>query len=425
MTDLHRNSKSDTVLLLDASLADIFVDHGPDRTNIADQTTYIDESPSARSALTAPRNITIKLRMQTGWSGTLIELGDGGAYSWRISLSGDELSFSELGLLRVRVRVPGLSGVDSTILVSWSQRIESSSVVDDVAIANLDTDEWSFGQATHAATAVDATDTLTVAAQYGGASPYTGEINAVLAVYLGRRFHAVTEVQEDWIVETTPPAMTGRRRTPMLTAPSDELLISNQGQFAGPAYLWSLAATRQADSRCVTPLVNIVARYPYSETNAYAPVRYFRKAFDSTLLHMSSRYLEHVPLADPKASHARVRVHARIWNATTPGSVCSVYLRGYSLANIIPEEGKLPGPLVYYTTSTAVITAETSAGEWRDLGVCKLAREASGRSYFALAHSFGLDAGGAFEAQTSLRIDAITVEPFYLPAADDAFDLTE
>ena len=87
--------------------------------------------------------------------------------------------------------------------------------------------------------------------------------------------------------------MTGRRRTPMLTGPADELMIPNEGQLAGPGFLWALAATQRADTRTVTPLVNVVPVAPYLETYDYAPVRYFKRAPDSTVYHLSLRYLFH------------------------------------------------------------------------------------------------------------------------------------
>ena len=38
---------------LDTGVADPWTDLGPERTNLVDQTTYIEEDPSARSAIAA------------------------------------------------------------------------------------------------------------------------------------------------------------------------------------------------------------------------------------------------------------------------------------------------------------------------------------------------------------------------------------
>lgn len=412
MTDLHRNSKSDTVLLLDGTGAfDLYVDQGPERTSLDDQTTYIDESPSARAALTAPRNITVKLFMQTGWSGTLIELGDGAAYSWRVSLLGDDLSFAEAGLLRVRVTVPGLSGVSSIVLINWSQRIEDSSVVDEVAVGNLDTGEWAFGRASHAASAVDATDTLTVAAQYGGASPYTGEVGAVLAVQLGRRCHAATEVWEDWGGDpSTPAAFTGYDRTPALSARSDDLRIAGEGDFAGPAFLMAGAATRQAAQRGVGSLVNVNIRSPKTERVAADPVRFYRAAPDGGHWQWCVRYLWHA-FVGSKVNVAQVRIHVRAWDVGSDGPTISpVRFRSYSVADL--PLGGAPGALTYYRGPIASVTSPSAAGEWVDLGVVRLARDDAGLSYFCLGFLIDEAAGEGDDFDTGWRLNAITVDPF-------------
>lgn len=424
MTSLSRLSKSSTLFLSEpagAGSAALAADIGQRRLALKDEGTYVRESSSARTAIGAPREVSIVYYHDDADSGVLLRHGNAVTYGYQVSVAvGGVISVAEAGILRASITIAN----QGKVFLLWSQRVEGTTVIDELSTYFFPDAEWRFASGSHAASAVSATDTLTIGAGFGGASAYSVGITAFDAVRIGQRFVSRTEGAEDFVAETTPPAMTGRRRTPMLTGASDELLISNQGQFAGPTYAWALAATRQADSRTVTPLVNVVARSPYFESNAYAPVRYFKKAPDSTLLHMSQRYLFHVPRLDPRMTHARVRVHARIWNAASPGSVCSVYIRGYSMSNVIPDKKQMPAPLVYYRTSTAVITAQSVAGAWHDLSVVKLAREPSGRSYFALAHSFGLDAGGPLEGQTSLRIDAITVEPFHLPSPDDAFDLT-
>lgn len=427
MTALSRLSKSSTLFLCEpagAGAAALAVDIGQRRTNLTNNGTWVSESPSARTAIDAPREIAVVIDFDPATSGkTILYHGNAVSYGYQISAGSGEIIVAESGLLRVRLAVPSAG----KILIAWSQRIEGSNVRDELSVYNITTSEWSHGFGSHAGTPTDPTDTLIIGAEWGGANAYNGGLASFHCVRIGQRFVSQTEYSEDFAGQTTPPAMTGRRRTPMLTGPSDELLISNQGQMAGPAYIWALAATRQHDSRTVTPLVNVVPRSPYSETNAYAPVRYFKQAPDSTLLHMSTRYLFH-GFANPKTNRARVRVHARAWNITAPGSICTVYIRGYSMAHLnvkVKNPPPMPPPLVYHTTATANITAETSDGAWLDLGVVKIAREPSGLTYFALAHSFGLDTGHALEAQTLLRINAITVEPFYLEAEDDAFELSE
>ena len=191
-TSLHQNSKSDTILLHDPPIADPWIDYGPARTNLADQTTYVEEVPSARAAVGGPRNIALKLTIRPGWEGTLIELGDGVDYSYQIKILADELYFAEEGILRVRLTPPDL--VDAyTYLINWSQRTDGSNVIDDVGVGNLDTGAWEFGTDTHAASTPDPAHDLTIAAGNGGANPYDGTISVFFGVHIGRRVHAPPE----------------------------------------------------------------------------------------------------------------------------------------------------------------------------------------------------------------------------------------
>ena len=42
MTALHANSKSDTAVLLDSASVALYVDHGPERTDLTYLTTYLE-----------------------------------------------------------------------------------------------------------------------------------------------------------------------------------------------------------------------------------------------------------------------------------------------------------------------------------------------------------------------------------------------
>ncbi len=411
MTALHPNSKSDTILLLDADLADIYVDLGPERTSLVDQTTYIDEVPSARSAVGAPRNITVKLAMQSGWSGVLIELGRGkGNYSWRISLSGSVLSFAEEGLLRAAVDVPGLTGSNRTVLVNWSQRVEGSSVIDEIAVGNLTTGAWAFGKGSHAATTPVATDDLVIGQDNGGTSVYSGAIGAFYAVHIGRRCRTSIEAREDWDTQSTASAFDGYPRAPILTGPSDELTLSNEGQLTGPSLLWSAAATRQAGQRAVGPLVNVVIRAPATEAPTASPVRFYRATPDGNGWQWSIRYLWHGYIG-LKVNVAQVRIHVRAYEFAAGVTISPVRFRSYSVADL-PLNGA-PSELTYYRGPITSITSPHAApGEWLDLGVVRLARDSANLSYFALGFLIDSAPAEGTTFNTRWQLNAITVEPY-------------
>ena len=410
MTALHDNSKSDTIFLLDVAVTTIDVDQGPARTNLTDQTTYLEETPSARSAVGAPRNILVKVDMITGWAGVLIELGSAITYSWRISLAADALSFAEAGLLRVAVDVPGLSGANSVVLVNWSQRIEGSNVIDEVMVANIDTQEWAFGKASHTASTPNAAHGLTIAAAAGGGSPYTGDIAAFYAVHLGRRYHAHPEAHEDWHTQSSAPAFDGHDRTPVLTDDAATFTISAEGNLCGPAYLLTGAATRQAAQRNVGSLVNVHINTPYGERVASSPARFYRPTPDGVAGYQwCVRYLWHAYIG-LKVNVAQVRIFVRAYDLIANATISPVRFRAYSVAGL-PLNGQ-PSPLTYYRGAIVSLTTSDSVGQWVDLGVVRLARDDAGLSYFCLGFKIDSAVGEGAGFITTWKLDAITVDPY-------------
>ena len=414
MTDLSRLSKSDTVFLCEpggSGAAALATDIGQERTSLTNNTTYVSESPSARAALSAPREVAVVVDLTNASSGVLLFHGNVGAYGYRVRVNAGAIEVSESALLLVSVTIPDMAAGARACLVSWCQREEGVDVVSEVAVCNLVTGAWAFGTATHSPNAVSATDDLVIGAAFGGATTFSGGVSAFHTVRLSRRFHATTEQAEDFVAETTPPAMTGRRRAPMATGPADELLISNEGQLAGPSFLWALAATRAADTRTVTPLVNVVPVSPYRETHDYQPERYFRQAPDSAVYHMPVRYLCHA-YAAPKTNTAWVRVHVSAAHLFAGPAICPIQLRMYSLANLAVGQPGMPQPLAWHKTATTTITTPSSG--WLDLGALRLTKETSGLTYLALAFSFDLDAGtDPLAPDTAFVVNAITCEPYF------------
>lgn len=427
MTALNRNSKADTALFLNpqgAGIASLVVDIGQARTNLTNNTTYASEANSSRTALTEPREIAIVFDILSDSEGTLIEHSNAGSYSYRVTVALDGvISVAEGGTVRASVTLSEMEK-DTTykVLVSWCQRVSGTSVLSELAVYDYDRDEWQVVQATHTAgTAPSATDTLTVGAGYGGGSAYTGGPSSIYSVRVGRRFHSTTEAAEDWVAESTPPTLTARQRTPLPTATSADLPIVGEGALAGPVYVWAAAATRQADQRLITRLVDCSPRYPYVESNDYGPARYFRTAWDDDRYHVSTRYLWQAYVS-PKTNKARCRVFVRVYESDALPDICTVYLRMYSVANL-STVGKGPGAFKLYKTATATIsTPNGSLGEWVDLGMLQIARNADGLTDFALGFSFGLDSGAAEEGVTRLVVRHVQIDPCYVEYEGNGYD---
>lgn len=409
MTDLDRKSKPGTVLLLDTALADVFVDHGPHRTDLDDGGDHYYESPSDRTNLAHPRSVSVVADMRPTTTGVLVFHGDAGTHNYRVRINAGSIEAHEAGALIVSVAVPGLSvGVDRKVLVHWAcHAADGGDVHHELTVHNYVTGAWA-----HASAVVDALDPepacdLFVAAAYGGGDVFDGVLRAVR---IDRRYVSSTEAREDWVAESTPPTMEGRRRTPAITAPADELALGDDGELAGPALLLAGAATRDADSRLVTPLVNVVPRSPFaSETASPVLERYYRNAPDDAAFTMCVRYLWHA-FCSPKTNAARVRVHVKVdgdGSDTTP-----IALRMYSIAGL--PVGGPPQAMSWHRTGDVVLEGSNDPGAWVDLGLLRLRREPSGLTFLALAWSF--ETPDPYES--TLVVNAVTVEPLYLQLED-------
>lgn len=410
MTALSVLSKPDTALLLEPNgggAAALIVDGSELRTNLTNAGTYASEAASARTALATPRTVTVVVDMTSASSGYFVHHGSAAAvFSYALLKSTTNLRVAENNAVLFNVTIPGLAVTARKILVHWAQRVEGASVLSECYLFNFATSEWAYGSLVHAATVPNAAHTLTVGAGFGGASAYSLGVTAFYKVVIGRRYHSGTEANLDFVTTPTPPVMTGRRRKPLPTGSSAALAITGDGQFAGPQYLHALAATRVADSRLLTPLVNLMIANPYSEV-VTPTARYHRTAPGAPAYRLSTRWLWHA-VPSPKCNAARVRVHVAV---TGTGSVCPIYLRLYSIANL-PMGQQNPPPLDYsYTTTAASIVASTgAAGVWKDLGTVRLVRDASGMTLLALAINFNNGLGDIYS--TNVKIRAVTVEPY-------------
>lgn len=410
MTALSPVSKGDLAFLcLPAGLgaASAIVDASEQRTNLVNNTTYVSEAASVRTALGSPRTVVVVVDMTSGDTGRLLQHGSSDvAVSYAVHKTSTTVSCAENNIVRVSVTVPGLAAGSRKVLVHWAQRADGTQVRSELAVYNFVTGEWAFATAVHAAFAPTPTDKLTIGAGSLGNSAYSLGMAAFYAVAIGRRFHSTTETVIDFIAVPVPPAMPEQRRTPLRTWPSAEVGFAAEGHLAGPQYLHAVGATRDADSRLVTPLVNLIITHPHSEVQA-PTARYNLAAPGAVAYRLSTRWLWHA-WPSPMVNAARVRIHVAITGA---GGVCPIYFRMFSIANL-PMGQPNPPPLSYYATTEAVIASSTGTdGVWLDLGQVRLARDDGGMTALALALDFNHGVADAFG--TSVKIRAVTVEPLF------------
>ena len=424
MTDIHAQAKPDTVLLLDAVAADPYIDFSQYRTDLADNTTYLDESPSARTAIDTDREISLVWDVTSGETGVLVEHGNGVTYGYQVSVTaGNVIECRENGTLRVSLTMSGLTTSDRKVLIVWSKHRYDTEARSVLLFYNFTSTSFTIAQATHPTDTTSATDTLTIGAGYGGATPFAGGLDFYY-VRIGRRFHSTTESREDWVTQSTQPSTTQTRRGAVLVPDRSTMTASlaADGDFVGPAHLWAGHVFEQSDRRLAAPLVNV--RPFVSMTIDYGhdmPITawWSTPPGDSTL-HACVSYLFRRPVP-PKCNRGHVRAFVKLRDSggTSPAAVT---MRAYSIAGL-PVVGQPGEPLVYRRTAATTHSTDdgstTGAGTWLSLGALDLVPDAEGMTWILVALKF--DADDPDVADTTVRIFAVTIDPYHDPADDGAF----
>jgi len=420
-TALDRNSKHDTVLLLD-SAGGLSVDISQERDNLTNNTTYLREASSARTAITTPREITVLFTAKSGDSGILVFHGttDGASSTYRIDVTSGALRCLENGNLRVQATLPSLAVGDRSYAAQWSTRPEGSSVRSELIVQCLTTGTYAHGFGTHAVGTTNTGWALQVAG-YGNGPTSAYDIADIKGVRIGKRFHSQVEFVEDWVAESTKPDLLGRVRDAALPIVSD---IGVEGEFAGPAYLHAGATARDVDRRLVSPLVNVrmpseflIAKADHTDTGSR---RLYRPAPGDPHFYLHAGLWWYVPVP-PHMNKARVRIFVRMF--TVDEGPCSMIFKALSWANYPFAGEPAKAPVIYHTSGVFISEDHASGGgEWVDCGFLHLARDELGCTSICIAHSFESGADSEAVDDTRFAVLAVTVEPFFLPN-DPGFDI--
>jgi len=101
----------------------VIVDVSEQRTNLTNNTTYVSEANSARTAIDTPRTVCVVADMTTASARFLVHHGASAAvYGYAIDKLGTAIRVSENATLCVSVQVPGLAAAARKVLVHWGQR---------------------------------------------------------------------------------------------------------------------------------------------------------------------------------------------------------------------------------------------------------------------------------------------------------------
>lgn len=417
MTSLNRNSKADTVLLCDRTdgLSALATDQSQYRTDLTNNTTYLSEAASARTAITYPREISGYFEADSNDVGIIVNHGNaaGTSYTYRVRVNSGVLEVAENGILRASVALPNVAPVDRAYCFQWSTRAEGTSVRTELTVCDI-TGGGVFAHAygLHAAGTTNAAWDLTISGYGAGVSGH--DITKIWAVRIGQRFHSQAELKEDWFSESTPPTLEATLRDAPLPFNRDTAL-GDESAFAGPVYLWGGATVRQCDRRLISPLANmrIADRGVALLDNTFTPAQRYLRAWGDNRLRFCGQTIAYRPVS-PKTNRIRARLQCVVWSAG--GTPCDLQFSLYSVAGF-DWEGEAKQKRVYYYTPMVTATLDHggigAVGEWVDLGDTRIAVDDWGCSLFMLAVAFDLDSGSVAADDTRLMLQALTIEPYY------------
>lgn len=418
MTALDRNSKADTRYLSDypngPSVTAAGTDIGQWRTNLTNNTSYLTEASSARTALTT-RTLEVGVTATSSATGTVLYHGatDNSAYTYKIRFNGGTIDLAENTILIASISYAVAGSAD--LWIRWATRADEDSpgdVVHEIDVYDDTAGDW-VGSAVvrQAEGTTNATWQLNVGGYGAGVDIFDEGIDQVIAVRISTRYHSRTEFFADWITAPTPDAQTTATRVGAMPIAG---ALGSADEWAGPALLGAALQTQRADMRLFSPLVaeRWAAETKDAITSSFSS--FWRQPPGGSGYKMGLWYLRRCALP-VGAGHARVRVFARKW--VTGGAVQALTLRCYSLARlpVLAVIDEPPPPSAYFyasaTLGAGVDHTSSGPGEWVDLGLLRLAPSLSGdHTYLVLAVSF---AAGANQAAQRLMLEAWSADPCY------------
>lgn len=417
-TAISRLSKPDTLYLAEpngAGAAALATDLSEARVNITNGTTYAYENSSARTAVDAPRTIEVVVDATASDTGVLVQHGGAGGYGYRMRINATrQVEIAEGGVLLARASLPSAGATAKRYAIGWSTFEIPGGVRHELTAYCVDTDEWDFAFSESTASTTSGGDTLSIGAATGGGSAFSGGAAAFRKVRISSRPHSQVEVREDFVAQRTPPTVTEARRAPPLVLDRSSLLVADDGAFIGPAQLMAGASFRDSERRLIGSLVNMRTAAPMLISNAYnAP--WWRLAPGETTYRMCISYLWCSPVP-PTCNRARVRIFVRQgctgYAESVPFKWRAYSISGLPLANANDEP---PMQALAYRTATVSLEAQHVAGdgEWVDLGALKLARDAFGLTFIALAVNIDDDAPSEQADLSYAYVSAFVADPYF------------
>jgi hypothetical protein len=424
-------AKADTVLLLDSSAADAWVDLSQYDTDLTeDDAPY--EDPSVRGAITGAtgRELYVRATVEpTDVNGMLLIHADpansaNNTYAILLNGSGD-LEFRQGGTLLTTMAV--VIAVDSEISVHWSTRANPDTTgASDALISEMIAYNHQAGayidivQVTHAVPTTNVAWALTVCGYWNGVATTLFQ-TPVIKARIGKAWHNSTEFAEDWVAARSAHGSTLPDVLEPLPITTDSG-VADESEWTGQANVGYCAASADGNrGRMVTNLVNEVYYEQNTLDTTPTPTQWFiAPPGGSTVYKMDATKLRWLP--HPGIRMAWVRVHVQSW--VTAGAAVPIGVRCYAMNRPHIGLGPLvegdPTPALDFDFVQATLTADhtsTGVGVWIELGLLRIPRFEGkspswvGTTTLCLAHAFDPGGTSANDANARLKIKAWHVRP--------------
>ncbi len=323
-----------------------------------------------------------------------------------------------------QLTLPSVSGSAQRFIIAWAAEPNpfttgaSDAMRSELRAWNISAGTYAQSVFTHYVRTSGTSDLVWWANSTAGTNAFTGTPH--MCRFSAGRFISATETHEDHVATTSAPTITGQTRIEQ-PVPEPGSVLADPAQFAGPVLAHVASNVRNADLRTLSPIVNeaYLERISYAGADfAGAPEQWSRAAPDTdyTLLGAYT-FLRRVP---PRVDYVQVRVNAQQWRVGA-GDDNRIHFRVWSMNRPPQPVGSSvadhDAALVAYATSEATAYLEidhgstASDGEWVDLGLCRVARNSEGRTWFVFGMWLEDVSMEGLMDDNRVRIHALSIDP--------------
>lgn len=410
----HRQTKADVVFYGESdtsTLSELATDLSGHMSSITVGTSSVYSSVSSRFDISGERTIAFVVGEPA--DGYLWHHGTGASEEW-IRFSGGNLQIAINGASILTEAVTDPAAGERMIVALTTHANPDTTGASDAMFSDVLLIYGTSGTVVRwrrmhpAVTTGSGTNAVFFAADSSGTTPYDGDRFAVL---FARRWHTATELWRDFIaanhdqvsgtddIDVTEPPL-----------PVDHATgFGGSDEFYGPQSAYAAMVTRNVALRTMSPLVNVRMRGELTTASATGPA--FRILPDGVHTGMVG-WLWCAPVP-PGCTHVVARVMATL--SVTSGSPVPTSVAVFSMSRVpgaIANSGFAPAAQPQQLDWRMASRKYTADGLLFAIDrYLQVARDSSGRSFFAVGFAFDPDGESSNDANARITIHAVQLRP--------------